>query len=93
MVFMKEMSRKLDMGNLKKQGMRFNPEEYQESDVFGLDNDFLTNIPVPSIHSFGGHSGYVPGDRTVMEDMRPVKIKPADKGLVFKEGDNTQISW
>ena len=87
MVFMKEMSRKLEMGNLKKQGVQFNPEEYQESDVFGLDNDFITNIPVPSIHSFGGHSGYVPGDRTVMQDLRPVKIKPADKGLVFKEGD------
>ena len=40
MVFMKEMSRKLDMGNLKKKGVQFNPEEYQESNMFGLDNDF-----------------------------------------------------
>ena len=50
MVFMKEMSRKLDMGNLKKQGVQFDPEE-EDGGAFGLGNEFIPNIPVPSIHS------------------------------------------
>ena len=90
LTFMREMSRKLDMGNLKKQGVQFSPEEYQEDGSFRLDKDFLTDIPVPSIYSFGGHSGYGPEDRSQRSEVKPVKIKPADKGLVFKEGDDIE---
>ena len=89
MAFMREMSRNIDMERLKKQGVQFDPYE-EEAEVFGLDKDLLTNIPAPSHISASGHSAFGLGDKSGLEDVRPVKIKPADKGLIFKEGDDIE---
>ena len=52
---------------------------------------WITNIPVTSNFSASGHSGYGPGERKMMEDARPVNIKPADKSLILGKGITLSI--